>query len=213
MVIGTRVTISPASVNLAPGQTQQFNKSVTGLANTAVTWSATGGSIDSSGLFTAGNSAGAFVVRATSVVDASISGTAVVGIDALADIKISPSLVGIKPGGPQQFIATVTGNANQTVLWTATGGQITPQGLFTAGNVQGSFEVTASLVNASLHASATVGISALTFGRYRTGSAFANLPSGNVTCVQQGSRILHGEDPAESARKQTFGGCCRVKLA
>jgi hypothetical protein len=38
---------------LSSGGTQQFTATVTGTANTAVTWSATAGSVDSSGFYTA----------------------------------------------------------------------------------------------------------------------------------------------------------------
>jgi hypothetical protein len=52
---------------------QQFSASVTGTANTAVTWSATGGTISSSGLYTAGGTVGSYVVTATTVADSSKS--------------------------------------------------------------------------------------------------------------------------------------------
>ena len=47
------VSISPASVTLASGHKQQFTASVTGTSNTAVTWTASAGSIDSTGLYSA----------------------------------------------------------------------------------------------------------------------------------------------------------------
>ena len=65
------VSISPTSSLLTTGGTQQFTATVTGTGNTAVTWSATAGTISSSGLYTAPASAGSFTVRATSVADTS----------------------------------------------------------------------------------------------------------------------------------------------
>ena len=47
------VSISPGSATLKSGQTMQFYASVTGTSNTALTWSASVGSISSSGLYTA----------------------------------------------------------------------------------------------------------------------------------------------------------------
>jgi pimeloyl-ACP methyl ester carboxylesterase len=44
-----KVMISPTSVTLAPGDIQQFKATVTGTSNTAVTWSATDGTISGSG--------------------------------------------------------------------------------------------------------------------------------------------------------------------
>src|SRR6266478_5780258 len=47
------VSILPMAATVASGGTQQFTPTVTGSTNTAVTWTATAGSISSSGLFTA----------------------------------------------------------------------------------------------------------------------------------------------------------------
>ena len=74
------VTVSPATVTITPGQAQQFTAAVTGAANTAVTWSATGGTISGSGLYTAGNTPGTFT--ATSVEEPTESATAAVTIAA-----------------------------------------------------------------------------------------------------------------------------------
>src|SRR6185503_19124416 len=56
--------------------TQQFTATVTGASDTAVTWSASGGTITAAGLFTAPQIGGSYVVRATSVADPRSSGTA-----------------------------------------------------------------------------------------------------------------------------------------
>jgi len=78
------VSISPSSASLAEGASQQFAASVTGSSNTAVTWSATGGTISSGGLFVAGSSAGSFAVTATSAADQTKSANASVTISAPA---------------------------------------------------------------------------------------------------------------------------------
>ena len=72
------VTVSPSSVSLLPGASQQFASSVSGSANTSVTWSATGGSITQTGLYTAGAATGTFTVTATSVADPGIRADATV---------------------------------------------------------------------------------------------------------------------------------------
>jgi hypothetical protein len=63
------VVLTPASVSLAPGATQQFaatgKMSDGSSSSVAVTWSASGGTISSSGLYTAGTTGGAFRVVAT----------------------------------------------------------------------------------------------------------------------------------------------------
>src|SRR5271154_1357059 len=60
------VIVSPASATIQTGGTQQFAATVTGTSNTSVTWSASGGTISTSGLFTAGATAGSFTISATS---------------------------------------------------------------------------------------------------------------------------------------------------
>jgi hypothetical protein len=48
-----KIGVSPTSANVVSSQKQQFTAAVTGTSDTAVTWSASQGSVDSSGLYTA----------------------------------------------------------------------------------------------------------------------------------------------------------------
>jgi len=72
------VTVNPASASLSTNGTQQFNAVVTGTANTAVTWTATGGTITASGFYTAPATSGTYTVKATSQASGSASGSATV---------------------------------------------------------------------------------------------------------------------------------------
>jgi len=74
------VSLTPLSVSLAAGGTQQFTAAVTGTANTAVTWSASGGTISTGGLYTAPAAAGAYSVKATSAADSTKSASATVTV-------------------------------------------------------------------------------------------------------------------------------------
>ena len=74
------VGVQPLTASLAPGGTQQFTATVTGASNTAVTWSASGGTITSAGLFTAPQNGGSYIVRATSAADSRSSGSALVTV-------------------------------------------------------------------------------------------------------------------------------------
>lgn len=85
------VTISPATTTVAAGATAQFSAAVTGTQNTAVNWQATGGTINSSGLYTAGSQTGAFTVTATSQADAQSNATAQVTITAAAQARLFTS--------------------------------------------------------------------------------------------------------------------------
>jgi len=142
------VTVSPGSATLAAGATKQFTATVTNAANTAVTWTATGGTVSSAGLYTAGTSPGSFTVKATSVQDSSKSASAAITITAPqpVSITVSPTSSTLFPNGTQQFTATVTNAANTAVNWSATGGVISSAGLYTAGAATGSFTVTATSV-------------------------------------------------------------------
>ncbi len=76
VVSPVKVVVSPATVQLSPSQTQQFTATVTGAPNTAVTWTASGGTVTSGGLFTAPAATGAYTVTATSVADPSVKASA-----------------------------------------------------------------------------------------------------------------------------------------
>jgi hypothetical protein len=64
-----QVAVTPSSLTLGAGATAQFTAQVAGTSNQNVNWTATGGTISSAGVFTAGNVAGTFSVTATSVAD------------------------------------------------------------------------------------------------------------------------------------------------
>lgn len=80
---GVKVSVSPSSVTLSSGLTQQFTATVSGTADTAVKWSATAGTIDLSGLYTAPtvNSPTNVTVTATSHADPTKSASAAVTVD------------------------------------------------------------------------------------------------------------------------------------
>jgi hypothetical protein len=82
------LVIDPNEAEVSPGDTVSFAALLGGSAAN-VNWSATGGTIDSSGLYTAGNQEGTFQVTATSVDDPSLTATATVQITAT---EIDPSL-------------------------------------------------------------------------------------------------------------------------
>jgi len=113
-LVPTVVTVSPASVQLADGRTQQFTAAVTGNSVTSVTWSITPavGTISAGGLYTAPNpvtSPQAVTVKACSTVDGSRCGTAIVNLIA---VRLSPASLAFAPQ------AVGTSSAAQTVTLT-----------------------------------------------------------------------------------------------
>src|SRR5207245_1604856 len=80
----------------------------------------------------------------------------------LASIIVTPNPASTTTGGTVQFSAQGKdqngSNMPVSPTWSATGGTITPSGLYTAGSVAGSFTATAS--SGSISGNATVQVSA-----------------------------------------------------
>ena len=116
------ISTSPTSASVDACQTYAFRASVTGTSNTAATWSvteSTGGTVSSSGVYTAPANGGTYHVVATSQADPSKSQTATLTVtERIVSVSVSPSTISVAPGGSAQFTATVTttcGSFTQTV--------------------------------------------------------------------------------------------------
>jgi hypothetical protein len=110
------VDVAPPSVSLTAGASQQFAATVHGTTDPRVTWSAAGGTITPTGLFTAGNTGGAFTVRATSVMDPNAFGDATVTITAAAGTFFGQQQVSIRTSamnpGTFEFLANESRQAD-----------------------------------------------------------------------------------------------------
>ena len=145
------------------GATQSFAAAVTGTAYNAVTWSVqetSGGTIDSTGLYTAPqNSSGTFHVVATSQANPDSMGIAAVTVQQ-AQLTISPAAATLSPNGTQTFTASAVSIANNSVTWTVQekgGGVINGAGFYTAPSAAGFYHVIATSIEATTTtASATV---------------------------------------------------------
>ena len=172
------ITISPPSATVATGGTQLFTAVVRDAAGNilaiAPNWSTTaGGSINSSGLFTAGTTAGLFANAVTASIG-SIVGTASVTISsgAMTSVTVTPNPQVLAPGASQQFTAVGRDANGNVVAFTPTwsvqagGGTINAGGLFTAGAVASTFAntiracSTAACGSGSIAGFATVTVSA-----------------------------------------------------
>ncbi len=197
------ITVTPNPGTMAINATQQYTavgKDANGnvVAITPV-WSVTngGGTINaSSGLFTAGPTAGTFTntVRATS---GAIFGTAtaIVTSGPLATITVTPNPARLATGAQQQFTAVgrdAGGNVIAiTPVWSVVngGGTINAStGLFTAGAVVGTFNNTVVATSGTLSGNATVIVtSAATppapIVNLGTASTYGILAGSTVTCA------------------------------
>jgi hypothetical protein len=167
------ITVTP-NVTMAVASTQQFAAVGADADDAPVgitpVWSviAGGGTINSTGLFTAGNTPGVYnaTVQATSD---GMSGTAnvTVIIGVLTTITVTPDPDTLDAGTTQQFTAVGRDAGNNIVAitptWTVTngGGTIGVGGLFTAGGVAGSFSNTVRATNGAVFGSATVVVEAV----------------------------------------------------
>ncbi len=153
------VTVSPTTASLQAGQQKQFTSTVNGTTNTAATWTASGGTITSAGLYTAPSLGGTYTITATSAADSSESASAVVTVSqpTQVSISVSPGTASLQSGTQQQFVATVSGSSNTTVSWSASGGTVTSSGLYLAPSAAGTYTVTAtSAADSTKSASAVV---------------------------------------------------------
>jgi hypothetical protein len=125
-ISGVTVSISPTSAAVLTGGTQQFTATVTGTSNTTVTWSANGGSVSSSGLYTAPDSAGAYTVTATSATDSTKSASATVNVTTvttsdvlLGDQSVENQTNSVAAGKAEAFQTTAkaSGNVKSLVLY------------------------------------------------------------------------------------------------
>ena len=173
--VGSLLTlvVSPSTQTLAINGTQQFTAiGKDGDGRTVAvspTWSIVsgGGTINASGLFTAGTTIGTFTstVKATS---GSASGTATVIVIAgpLASITLTPSPVSLGVGATQQYTAVGKDAGGNVVAISPTwsvvsgGGTVNATGLFTAGTALGTFTNTVQASSGGITANATVTVTA-----------------------------------------------------
>jgi hypothetical protein len=88
------VSVAPPAAEVAAGGAVSFGATVTGTANTQVTWSVQetgGGSVDGTGNYLAPATAGTFHVVARSVADSNVSGSAVVTVQASGTVYTLPT--------------------------------------------------------------------------------------------------------------------------
>ena len=118
------VSVSPTTATVASGGTEQFSAQVTNTSNTAVTWSATSGTVSTTGLFTAPTvtATKTVTVTATSVADNTKSASATVTVNAAAGIlTLNPTSISfgsVTVGQTSPVLLTTltnTGNAPLTI--------------------------------------------------------------------------------------------------
>ncbi len=212
------VTVTPNSSTLLPGQTQSFAAKVTGTSNSAVTWGVqepSGGTIDSTGLYTAPqDTSGTFHVVATSQANSTAQGIAAVAVQ-LSQLTISPTAVTLAPGGTQTFTASVAGFTNTSVTWTVqetSGGVINGAGFYTAPSAEGFYHVIATSVqNTTVSARAMVSVTTASVSFFPTGSLQHARGFHTATLLNNGTVLVAG-GANKASDPQCIGGIVSAEL-
>jgi hypothetical protein len=182
------IRISPDTAVVSPGQTIAFKASGV-LSDSSsrpitVAWAATGGTIDSAGLFTAGSSTGTYhVVGAqltlgladtAAVVDTTVSVDA--PAPAVASVSVSPSSSSLLVGGSVQLAATARDSSGATLsgiafTWASSASTVATvsSGGLVTGQAAGTVTVTATVQSVSGKATVAVMAPAVAAGCLETG--------------------------------------------
>ncbi len=199
----TSITVTSNPTTLAVGTTGQFvavGHDATGAVfPLTATWSvvnSVAGTISNSGLFTSGTTVGSYVntVKASS---GTVSGMATVNVTAsapvLSSIIVTPNPSNPAVGATEQFVATGKDGAGNIIAMSAPtwsvvngGGTIdAASGLFTAGNVAGTFAGTIKATSGTVSGFANVTVSnAGPVGpSLGTAAVYAVLGSTAVSCI------------------------------
>ncbi len=198
----TSVAVSPKTgTALAPAQTRQFTTVATWSDQVtrpvSITYTATGGTISTSGLYTAGQLAGTFMVIANCACGrADTAAVSIVLPAQLTSLSISPKIATVNAGATQQFSAVANWSTGATTLppttYSATGGVVSTTGLWTAPSTAGTYKVIVAHTGGTLKDTASVTVQAATTGTATTTGASVlfsdDFESGGFATAQNGVR-------------------------
>jgi hypothetical protein len=171
---GGSITISPIKPSLTEGAKQQFTASV------PATWTASCGTISSTGAYTAPLTPGSCTVTAKATSGGQTASTVAT---VSSPITITPSTASTPQGSTQQF------SANLPVSWTASCGTISASGLFSASAAAGS--------KCSIQATATGSIAYTGFASDTIGIAGSfTITPGSISLNEGASQTFISSIPA-----------------
>lgn len=143
LVDDVRITLDPWTITVDQGEVVPITASIAGTTDPRLRWSASGGTVDGNGLYTAPFAAGAYEVLATSAANEAEIAAASVTVRQVT-VDVTPSFAEMTPGGTLRLTASLHGTADPAVTWSASGGQISADGRFVAPLVPGQVTITAT---------------------------------------------------------------------
>jgi len=187
-VSGVSVVAKPSSLTMGESANCEATVSGSGNYSTAVNWTATGGTITQSGVFTP-SGPGSGTCTAYSTQDNTKFGTAIINT---ASVPLSPNVTGVAVTATPSSInmaqtstcsANVIGTSSNSnaVVWSATGGTITSGGVFTPTSVGTGTCTATSTQDSTKSATASINISAAPTSGTVTGIAVTANPSSITT--------------------------------
>jgi hypothetical protein len=210
-----QVVLVPPSVTLVAATTQQF--SAYGQMNNgdsvavSVTYSVTGGTITSAGLYTAGLTTGTYrvIARQSGGTLADTSNVTIVA-PALAQVVLVPASATVVASLTRQFFAYGRMNNGDSVAvnvtYSATGGTVTTAGLYTAGPTTGTYRVIAQQSGGALADTSSVTIVAPTLAQVVLVPSAVTLNRGTTQQFRSYGRMNNGDSVAVSVIYSATGG-------
>ncbi len=212
------MTVSPGTATLISTGVQRFVAMETMTDGSSwqprVTWTATGGTIDSTGKYVAASTPGEYRVVAVAADGMADTATATVVADTpvLARLVLSPAVDTVATGGRQQFTVVATAGDGSSIAvvptYTATGGTITAAGVYTAGQTAGTFRVIAldPVSNLADTAAVTVTATLPTVQSVVLTPGSASLTTGAKQQFNASAKMSDGTTKAISASYSATGG-------
>lgn len=152
---GAQLILSPDAASVAVAGTVQFSvsgRTKTGeTATVSATYSATGGTVSSAGVYSAGTVPGIYRVIAKAPFGAADTAAVTITPATVTTLVLVPDTATVPAGSTRQFSAYGRTSAGDSVPVTstfeATGGTIAASGVYTAGGATGSYRVIAHTTN------------------------------------------------------------------
>ena len=143
------VSVSSNSATVRANTTQAFTASVLHAGNLGINWSvqegAAGGTVSSSGVYTAPAAPGTYHIVAASQQDTSKTAIITVVVTPPISLTLAPASAVVRQGASLTFAATLKYANDTTLIWSvqegAAGGTVTSNGVYTAPNVAGTYHV------------------------------------------------------------------------